>query len=122
LRRPLWVLVVAAAVSGCSHPTDVMIPAPVELPPPMGWNSWNSGIEINDQSIRETIDAMVSSGMRAAGYNYVNLDAGWAAPERNSAGELVPDPQRFPLGLKPLVDYAHQRGLRFGLYSSGVDP
>ncbi|WP_264068892.1 glycoside hydrolase family 27 protein [Mycolicibacterium komossense] len=108
-----------AAVSGCSyHPTDVIIAAPPQLPPPMGWNSWNSGIEINDQSIRETIDAMVSSGMRDAGYSYVNLDAGWAAPERNSSGELMPDARRFPLGLKPLVDYAHERGLRFGLYSS----
>jgi alpha-galactosidase len=84
----------------------------------MGWNSWNSGIEINDQSIGETIDTMVSSGMRDAGYSYVNLDAGWAAPERTSAGELVADPERFPHGLKPLIDYAHKQGLRFGLYSS----
>ncbi|WP_245535312.1 glycoside hydrolase family 27 protein [Segniliparus rotundus] len=84
----------------------------------MGWNSWNSGIDINDQSIRGTIDAMVSSGMRDAGYSYVNLDAGWAAPERSSTGELAADPQRFPFGLKPLADYAHERGLRFGLYSS----
>jgi alpha-galactosidase len=64
----------------------------------MGWNSWNCGIDITDQSIRETIDAMVSYGMRDAGYSYVNLDAGWAAPERSSTGELVADPQRFPLG------------------------
>lgn len=119
MRRLLCALGVTAAVSGCSYPTDVTItsPPPV-LSPPMGWNSWNSGIEVDDRSIRETIDAMVSSGMRDAGYTYVNLDAGWAAPERNSTGELVADPQRFPLGLKPLVDYAHERGLKFGLYSS----
>lgn len=122
MRRLLCVLGVAAVVSGCAYPADVTIPPapPVLLPPPMGWNSWNSGMEIDDQSIRDTIDAMVSSGMRDAGYTYVNLDAGWAAPERNSSGELVPpDPQRFPFGLAPLVDYAHERGgLRFGLYSS----
>ncbi|MCV7356380.1 glycoside hydrolase family 27 protein [Mycolicibacterium fluoranthenivorans] len=118
MRRLLCVLGVAAVVSGCAYPADVTIPAPPVLLPPMGWNSWNSGMEIDDQSIRDTIDAMVSSGMRDAGYTYVNLDAGWAAPERNSSGELVPDPQRFPFGLAPLVDYAHERGLRFGLYSS----
>ncbi|WP_234834994.1 glycoside hydrolase family 27 protein [Mycolicibacterium stellerae] len=84
----------------------------------MGWNSWNSGIEIDEQSIRETIDAMVSSGMRDAGYAYVNLDAGWAAPERDSSGKLVADPQLFPHGLQPVVEYAHEKGLRFGLYSS----
>ncbi len=119
MRRLLCALGVVAAVSGCTyHPIDVIIAAPPQLSPPMGWNSWNSGIEINDQSVRQTIDTMVSSGMRDAGYSYVNLDAGWAAPERNSSGELMADPRRFPLGLKPLVDYAHERGLRFGLYSS----
>jgi len=118
LRRLLCAAGVAAVVCGCSDPSDVTIAAPAEMAPPMGWNSWNSGIELDDQSIRETVDAMVSSGMKDAGYEYVNLDAGWAAPERNAAGELVPDPLRFPVGLKPLVDYAHERGLRFGLYSS----
>jgi alpha-galactosidase len=119
VRRLLCALGTVAAVSSCSYvPNDVTIAAPPALPIPMGWNSWNSGTDINDQSIRETIDAMVSSGMRDAGYSYVNLDAGWAAPERNSTGELIADPQRFPRGLKPVIDYAHQRGLRFGLYSS----
>ncbi|GAB7067248.1 glycoside hydrolase family 27 protein [Mycobacterium hodleri] len=118
LRRVLCTVGVAAVVCGCSDPTGVTIAAPAELPPPMGWNSWNSGIEVDDKSIRETADAMVSSGMKGVGYEYVNVDAGWSAHERNSDGELVPDPLRFPFGLKPLVDYVHARGLRFGLYSS----
>ncbi len=120
LRRVLCTVGVAAVVCGCSDPTGVTIAAPpAELRPPMGWNSWNSGIEVDDKSIRETADAMVSSGMKGVGYEYVNVDAGWSAHERNSDGELVPpDPLRFPFGLKPLVDYVHARGLRFGLYSS----
>lgn len=118
MRRLLWTLGAAAVVSGCSYPPDVTINAPPEILPPMGWNSWNSGVEFDDQSIRETIDTLVRSGMRDAGYTDIILDAGWAAPQRNSIGQLVADPQRFPLGLKPLVDYAHEQRLRFGLYSS----
>ncbi|WP_243841512.1 glycoside hydrolase family 27 protein [Mycobacterium sp. DL592] len=78
--------------------------------------------------MRHTIDAMVSSGMRDAGYQYINLDAGWAAPFRTPEGDLIADPFRFPNGVKPLVDYAHARGLKFGLYNSpfnqtcGQDP
>lgn len=75
-------------------------------------------MELTDASVRETIDAMVSSGMRDAGYQYVNLDAGWAAPSRDADGRLVADPDRFPDGLEPLVRYAHEHGLKFGLYSS----
>ncbi|RDH75680.1 glycoside hydrolase family 27 protein [Mycolicibacterium moriokaense] len=94
----------------------------------MGWNSWNSGIALDEQSVRETVDAMVSSGMRDAGYRYVNLDAGWAAPTRGPDGRLRPDPTRFPNGMGALAQYAHDRGLQFGLYASpfnqtcGQDP
>ncbi|MEV5650973.1 glycoside hydrolase family 27 protein [Nocardia sp. NPDC052254] len=86
--------------------------------PPMGWNSWNSGIPLNENAIHETIDAMVSSGMRDAGYRYVNLDAGWAAPRRGADGELEADPERFPHGMAALAAYAHQRGMLLGVYSS----
>jgi alpha-galactosidase len=84
----------------------------------MGWNSWNSGIELTEQTVTATIDAMVSSGMRDAGYLYVNLDAGWAAPQRGPHGELRPDPGRFPDGIAAVVRHAHDRGMRFGLYAS----
>jgi alpha-galactosidase len=96
--------------------------------PPMGWNSWNSGIALTERTVEQTIDAMVSSGMRDAGYRYVNLDAGWAAPTRDADGKLRADPQRFPHGIAALARYAHDRGMYLGLYHSpfnqgcGQDP
>lgn len=111
-------------LAGCSAVLpDIAVPAPSptvskRLPPPMGWNSWNSGMELTEQSVIATIDAMVASGMRDAGYRYVNLDAGWAARSRDDDGELVADPVRFPRGLAPLASYAHSKGLLFGIYSS----
>ena len=85
--------------------------------PQMGWNSWNKfGCDINEQLIYETIDTLESSGLIKAGYNYINLDDCWQI-SRDENGVIVPDPQRFPNGIKPLVDYAHSKGLKFGLYS-----
>jgi alpha-galactosidase len=94
----------------------------------MGWNSWNSGIALTEQTVEGTIDAMVSSGMRDAGYRYVNLDAGWAAPTRDANGDLRADPGRFPHGIAALASYAHARGMYLGIYHSpfnqgcGQDP
>ena len=94
----------------------------------MGWNSWNSGIALSERTVEQTIDAMVSSGMRDAGYRYVNLDAGWAAPTRDGDGNLRADPDRFPGGIAAVARYAHDRGLLLGLYNSpfneacGQDP
>ncbi len=85
--------------------------------PPMGWNSWNKfACEINEQLIRETADAIVSSGMREAGYVYVNIDDCWQG-ERDARGFMQPDAKRFPGGMKALADYVHSKGLKFGLYS-----
>jgi alpha-galactosidase len=83
----------------------------------MGWNSWNKfGCNVSDQLIRGVADAMVSSGMRDAGYTYVVIDDCWQV-SRDAQGNIVPDPQRFPQGIKPLADYVHSKGLKFGLYS-----
>ena len=84
----------------------------------MGWNSWDSGLPLTEQSVKAVIDAMVNSGMRDAGYRYVNLDAGWAARTRGPDAQLRADPARFPDGMSALVRYAHDRGKLFGLYSS----
>jgi alpha-galactosidase len=85
--------------------------------PQMGWNSWNKfGCNINENLIRETIDALNSSGLLEAGYNYINLDDCWQL-ERDENGVIVPDYNTFPNGIKPLVEYAHSKGLLFGLYS-----
>ncbi len=85
--------------------------------PPMGWNSWNHfGCNIDEALIRGTADAMVSSGMKDAGYQYVNLDDCWHG-ERDADGFIQPDPVRFPNGIKALADYVHSKGLKIGIYS-----
>jgi alpha-galactosidase len=85
--------------------------------PPMGWNSWNKfGCNVSESLIREMADAMVSSGMRDAGYQYIVIDDCWQV-SRDAQGRIVPDPQRFPSGMKALADYVHAKGLKFGLYS-----
>jgi alpha-galactosidase len=87
--------------------------------PPMGWNSWNKfGCRIDENLIRQTADAMVASGMKAAGYQYINIDDCWEAPARDAAGNLATEPQRFPSGMKALADYVHSKGLKLGIYSS----
>ena len=85
--------------------------------PPMGWNSWNRyGCDIREDLVRRQADAMVDSGMREAGYEYVIVDDCWQG-SRDGAGNLQPDPGRFPSGMRALADYIHARGLRLGLYS-----
>jgi alpha-galactosidase len=85
--------------------------------PPMGWNSWNKfGCNVSEKLIREMADAVVSTGLRDAGYQYVVIDDCWQV-ERDAEGNIVPDPQRFPSGMKALADYVHSKGLKFGLYS-----
>lgn len=84
----------------------------------MGWNSWNSGIALSERTVEQTIDAMVSSGMRDAGYRYVNLDNGWAAAHRDADGNLQADPRLFPGGIAAVAQYAHDHGMLLGLYAS----
>ena len=85
--------------------------------PPMGWNSWNTfGENINEQLIMEIADAMVSTGLKDAGYEYVVIDDCWSAKKRDENGDLVADPVKFPHGLKYLADYIHSKGLKFGIY------
>ncbi|MET8366992.1 ricin-type beta-trefoil lectin domain protein [Micromonospora sp. NPDC005194] len=87
--------------------------------PQMGWNDWNAfGCNVNETLIRQTADALVSSGMAAAGYRYVNIDDCWSTKQRNASGDLVADPQKFPSGIKALADYVHDKGLKLGIYSS----
>jgi alpha-galactosidase len=90
--------------------------------PPMGWNTWNSfGCNINETLIRQSADALVSSGMRDLGYQYVVVDDCWFNPNRDAQGNLQGDPVRFPSGMRALGDYLHARGLKFGIYQVPVD-
>jgi alpha-galactosidase len=85
--------------------------------PPMGWNSWNKfGCNVREDLIRQIADAMVASGMKDAGYQYVVIDDCWQV-ERDGNGNIVADPKHFPSGMKALADYVHAKGLKFGLYS-----
>ena len=87
------------------------------LTPPMGWNSWNKfGSSVNEDLIRQTADAMVSSGMKAAGYEYINIDDTWEG-QRDAEGFIHPNPEKFPSGMKALADYVHAKGLKLGIYS-----
>jgi alpha-galactosidase len=85
--------------------------------PPMGWNSWNKfGCNVSEDLIKTMADAMVSSGMKDAGYQYIVIDDCWQI-SRDKEGNIIPDPQRFPSGMKALADYVHSKGLKFGIYS-----
>jgi alpha-galactosidase len=87
------------------------------LTPPMGWNSWNKfACNVDEKLIREVADAMVSSGMKDAGYTYINIDDCWHG-DRDSLGFIHPDAKRFPSGMKALADYIHSKGLKMGIYS-----
>ncbi len=86
--------------------------------PPMGWNTWNTfGKDINEELVMQTADAMVEKGYLAAGYEYLVIDDCWSLPERDADGNIVPDPEKFPHGMKYVADYVHSKGLKFGMYS-----
>jgi alpha-galactosidase len=109
------VLAAIAIITG--HPVADAAPGSPALTPPLGWNSWNSfGCGVTESQVRQAADAMVSSGMRDAGYQYVVVDDCWFDPQRDSAGNLRSHPTKFPSGMKALGDYIHARGLKFGIY------
>jgi alpha-galactosidase len=114
------VLTVAASVTASAHSTASAAPGSPALTPPLGWNSWNSwnsfGCGITEAQVRQAADAMVSSGMRDAGYRYVVVDDCWFDPQRDAAGNLRANPTKFPSGMKALGDYIHGKGLKFGIY------
>ena len=86
--------------------------------PPMGFNTWNTfGEHINEQMLMEITDVIVEQGYRDAGYEYVVIDDCWLLRERDEDGNLVPDPEKFPHGMKYVADYIHSKGLKFGMYS-----
>ncbi|WP_329459083.1 NPCBM/NEW2 domain-containing protein [Streptomyces sp. NBC_01497] len=87
------------------------------LTPPMGFNDWNSfGCDVDEALIKQTADYFVSSGLKDAGYTYVNIDDCWQTHSRDADGRLVPDPVKFPDGIKGTADYVHSKGLKLGIY------
>jgi alpha-galactosidase len=115
MRMRQWLVVVAlAAMAGVAQAQKF---EGLAKTPQMGWNSWNKfGCNVSEQLIRETADAMVSSGMRDAGYRYINIDDCWHG-ERDARGFIQANKERFPSGIKALSDYVHSKGLKLGIYS-----
>ncbi|MEO6729795.1 MAG: glycoside hydrolase family 27 protein [Ferruginibacter sp.] len=93
------------------------IPIQGQKTPIMGWASWNHfGVNVNEKIIKAQADYMVSTGMKVAGYHYINIDDGYFGG-RDSNGNIISHPQRFPNGMKALADYIHSKGLKAGIYS-----
>jgi alpha-galactosidase len=98
-------------------PASALAAEGLALTPPMGWNSWNKfGCDVSETLIKGAADALVASGMKDAGYQYVVIDDCWQV-SRDAAGKIVVDEKRFPSGMKALADYVHSKGLKFGIYS-----
>ncbi|MGV9626762.1 NPCBM/NEW2 domain-containing protein [Streptomyces sp. NPDC003487] len=112
----------AVAASGAPAAPDAPTLADgLALTPPMGFNNWNSTqcrAEFDEAMVKGIADLFVAKGLKAAGYQYVNLDDCWALPQRDADGKLVPDPARFPGGIKAVADYVHAKGLKLGIYTS----
>jgi len=119
------VLVLGGAVVATTivQPTEAKaLPNGLALTPPMGFNDWNAfGCDVDEQLIKQTADFFVDSGLKAAGYRYVNIDDCWQLKQRSADGHLVPDPAKFPDGIEGTADYVHAKGLKLGIYSSAGD-
>lgn len=114
------VVVMMATSAFAQQPTATTERGKLAPTPPMGWMTWNmfKG-DISEQLIKETADAMVESGLRDAGYKYVFIDDLWQGG-RDNRNNIIPDPKKFPNGIKALADYVHSKGLKLGIYSDAA--
>jgi alpha-galactosidase len=112
-------LLVSLSVSA-QFKTHTELPAKKDVigqTPALGWNSWNTfGCNVSETLIKEMADAMIASGMKDAGYEYINIDDCWQGP-RDERGYLTAHKERFPNGIKAVADYVHSKGLKIGIYS-----
>jgi alpha-galactosidase len=120
MKKAWGVALFVAAVLGVPAPA-VALDDGLARTPPMGFNNWNAThcrADFNEQMVKGMADLFVTSGLKEAGYEYINLDDCWALPQRDAEGNLVPDPVRFPNGIKAVADYVHSKGLKIGIYTS----
>ena len=116
MRRAIFLLL-TILLSAATLFAQSPISSNLALTPPMGWNTWNKfACNVSETLIKQAADAMVKSGMKDAGYQYIVIDDCWQV-RRDSLGDIVADPQRFPGGIKAVADYVHSLGLKFGIYS-----
>jgi alpha-galactosidase len=118
MRERLWVLSVSIILlAGMIFAQKPPVSTGLALTPPMGFNTWNKfACDVSDNLVRGMADAMVKSGMKDAGYQYIVIDDCWQVA-RDANGNILADPERFPSGMKALADYIHSLGLKFGIYS-----
>jgi len=111
-------LFIAATAFTIAVPVAQALDNGVARTPPMGWNSWNKFAckGLNEQVVRATADAIAGNGMKDAGYVFINLDDCWQTG-RDAEGNIIVDQEKFPSGIKPLADYIHSKGLKFGVYT-----
>ncbi len=110
-------MLAAALLSGSSLIAGAPTPNGLAPTPPMGWNSWNKfACNVSEDLIKRAADALVKTGMKDGGYQFIVIDDCWQV-SRDAQGNIVPDAQRFPGGIRALADYVHSLGLKFGLYS-----
>ncbi|HKW19214.1 MAG TPA: glycoside hydrolase family 27 protein [Terriglobales bacterium] len=117
LRHVCLLVLALLVISTAALAQEPAISAGLALTPPMGWNTWNKfGCNVSDEMVRGMADAMVKSGMKDAGYQYIVIDDCWQV-SRDANANIVVDPKRFPNGMKAVADYVHSVGLKFGIYS-----
>ena len=119
-RRTLRAALAAAVAAGFLALPGQATAAPnnVVTKPPMGWASWNTfAAKINYNVIKGQVDALVSSGLKDAGYQYVNIDEGWWQGTRDGAGAITVDTGEWPGGMAAIADYIHSKGLKAGIYT-----
>ena len=111
-------VLVAMPLSGlASAPSALALGNGLALTPPMGWNDWNAyGCNVSEQLVEQTALAMHNDGLQAAGYQYVNIDDCWMSSSRDSSGNLVANPAKFPDGIAAVANYVHSLGLKLGIY------
>jgi alpha-galactosidase len=116
-RKMFLLILFISSLGTAALAQDNAVSKGLALTPPMGWNTWNKfGCNVSDELVRGMADAMVKSGMKDAGYQYIVIDDCWQV-SRDASANIVVDPQRFPKGMKAAADYVHSLGLKFGIYS-----
>ncbi|MCU4157828.1 glycoside hydrolase family 27 protein [Carboxylicivirga sp. A043] len=121
MNKLLWIAVsTLLLLAGCAQKNDresISEPVSKPLTPLMGWASWNQyRVKISEDIIKAQADALVESGLKEAGYNFINIDDGFFGG-RDAQGNIIPHSTRFPNGMKAVADYIHSKGLKAGIYS-----